>query len=306
MTWPEDNPAAGSVAAATSIRAVLLTSLALTCFAANSLLARAALRGGEIDAATYTSIRLASGAIVLSLIVAVRPVPRIERRSGSWASAAALVLYAAPFSIAYVALPTGTGALVLFGFVQLTLIVAGVARGQWPTTREWIGLVIAFAGLVWLTLPGVSAPDPLSAALMAIAGIAWAVYTLRGRRASNALAATADNFVRSLALIVVIMGASIASGGTHASPSGVLLACASGAIASGLGYSIWYAALRFLTPARSGIVQLAVPVLTAIAGVMLLDEDLTVRLVASGTAILGGIAIATSANVRERTAARTR
>jgi drug/metabolite transporter (DMT)-like permease len=279
-----------------NLDAFALTGAALVCFAANSLFARAALRGMEIDPASYTAIRLASGAMVLALIVAIRRVPPAERRSGSWASAAALFIYAAPFSFAYVTLATGTGALILFGVVQLTLITAGIVRGVWPTLLEWIGLVVAFAGLVWLTLPGVAAPDPLSALLMATAGVAWGLYTLRGKGAANPLAATADNFLRSVVMAAALM--IVAMSGARATLEGTLLACASGAIASGLGYSIWYAALRHLTPARAGIVQLGVPVLTAIAGVLVLDEAMTSRLVVAGIAIVGGIAIAIAGRAR--------
>jgi drug/metabolite transporter (DMT)-like permease len=267
-----------------------LTSLALCFFAANSLLARAALRSGEIDPASNTSIRLASGALVLALLVYARRVPATERRTGSWLSAAALFLYAAPFSFAYVALPTGSGALILFGVVQLTMIAVGMARGLRPAPLEWLGLTIAFAGLVWLMLPGIETPDPLAALLMAIAGVAWGAYSLRGRGAVNPLAATADNFLRSVVFAAALMVATIA--GAHASARGVILACASGAIASGLGYSIWYVALRSLTPTRAAIVQLAVPALTAIAGVLVLGEAMTGRLIVAGIAILGGIAIA--------------
>lgn len=268
-----------------------LTTLTLCCFAANSLLARAALRAGEIDAASYTSVRLASGALVLWLIVRARRTPAAERRSGTWLSAAALFLYAAPFSFAYVALPTGTGALILFGLVQLTMISAGIVRGQRPSGLEWIGLILAFAGLVWMMLPGIATPDPLSAALMAVAGVMWGVYSLRGRGLANPLAATADNFGRSVVFAAALSLAMLAS--AEATFAGVLLACASGAIASGLGYSLWYATLRYLMPARAAIVQLSVPVLAAIAGVIILSEEMTARLVIAGAAILGGIAIAT-------------
>lgn len=286
-------PAASPVKSSHVAVAVSLTLAALICFAANSLLARAALRGHAIDAASYTSIRLASGALVLALIVAIQQVPRTARRSGSWLAAAALFLYAAPFSFAYVSLPTGTGALILFGVVQVTLIVIGIARGQAPTRLEWTGLSIAFAGLVWLSLPGVASPDPFSALLMCVAGVAWGIYTHRGRGAAHPLAATADNFVRTLAMVAVLVVASISQASVTA--HGVMLACASGAIASGMGYTIWYMALRSLTPARSGIVQLAVPVVAAIAGVVLLDEAMTPRLVVAGIAIVGGIGIALGA-----------
>jgi drug/metabolite transporter (DMT)-like permease len=274
----------------TPASAAALTTIALICFAANSLFARAALRSAEIDPASYTAIRLASGALVLWLIVRLRDVPAAERRAGSWGSAAALALYAAPFSLAYVALPTGTGALILFGIVQLTMIGSGMINGIRPTPLEWTGLALAFGGLVLLVLPGIETPDPVSALLMAIAGVAWGLYSLRGRGVANPIAATADNFLRSVPMAAVVMLAMLPW--AHATPTGVLLACGSGAIASGVGYSIWYLALRSLTPTRAAIVQLSVPVLTAIAGVIILSEVATSRLVIAGGAIVGGIGVA--------------
>jgi drug/metabolite transporter (DMT)-like permease len=228
--------------------------------------------------------------------VYLRRVPADERRAGSWLSAAALFLYAAPFSFAYVALPTGTGALILFGVVQLAMIAAGMARGMRPAPLEWLGLAIAFAGLVWLMLPGIETPDPLAALLMAIAGVAWGAYSLRGRGAVNPLATTADNFLRSVVFTAALLAATLA--GAHASSTGVLLACASGAIASGLGYSIWYVALRSLTPTRAAIVQLAVPVLAAAAGAIVLHEVVTARLAIATALIIGGIALALLAKQR--------
>jgi drug/metabolite transporter (DMT)-like permease len=285
-----------SLESARPARIASLTTLALVCFAANSLFARAALRGAEIDPASYTSLRLASGALALWLIVRLTRTSSPDRRAGSWASAAALFLYAAPFSFAYVALPTGTGALILFGVVQLTMFATSIARGERPSALEWTGLFVAFAGLVWLMLPGIATPDPSSAVLMALAGVAWGVYTLRGRGSRNPLAATADNFLRAVAMTAVLSIATMGSART--TTTGALLACASGALASGIGYSIWYAALRHLTAARAGIVQLSVPVLTALAGTILLAEPMTMRLVLAGIAIVGGIALAIAGRVR--------
>jgi len=265
------------------VRVVALVLAALVGFAANSLLCRAALGTGSIDATTFTTIRLASGALVLA-ILARRP------RGGSWASGGALFAYAAAFSFAYLRLTTATGALILFPTVQVTLIAWGVARGERPRPLEWLGIAIALGGLVGLTLPGVAAPDPVGAGLMATAGVAWAIYTLRGRGAANPLAVTADNFARSLPFVAVLL-ASLAVTGGHVTSSGVVLAASSGAIASGIGYSLWYAALPRLAATHAAIVQLPVPVLAAMGGVLVLGESVTLRFVACAAAILGGVAL---------------
>ena len=275
-------------------RIAALTLAALIAFAANSVLARLALRSGAIDAASYTGIRLASGAIVLALLVMAggqRPSGR-----GNWRGAFWLALYALPFSFAYLALTTGTGALILFGAVQLTMIGTGIARGERPANREWLGLVLAVAGLVALVGPGVSAPPAWAAGLMALAGAAWGAYSLRGRGAADPLRETAGNFVRSVAFAVPAL--LLARGGLHADRDGVLLAAASGGLASGCGYAIWYAALPALTATRAAVAQLAVPAIAAAAGIVLLGEPLTLRLLLSGCAILGGVALAVTAGPR--------
>jgi drug/metabolite transporter (DMT)-like permease len=266
--------------------AAILTLLALCAFAANSLLCRLALGAGAIDAATYASVRLLSGAAVL-IPLAFR---RAGRPAGSWPSAAMLFAYAVPFSFAYRTLSAGTGALVLFAAVQITMISAGLRSGERPGAVQWLGLLLAFSGLGYLVRPGLAAPSPAGAGLMAIAGIAWGAYSLRGRRAGKPLAETAGNFARASLLSVIVSGA--AFGSAHATPRGVILAAISGAIASGAGYAIWYAALPALTATRAATVQLAVPVLTAAAGVALLGERVTVRLVLASIAILGGVGLA--------------
>jgi drug/metabolite transporter (DMT)-like permease len=256
-------------------------------FAANSLLCRAALRTDAIDAASFTLVRLVAGALVLSLLVRMRRAPAPAPRNVP--SAAALFAYAIAFSIAYLKLPSGTGALVLFGCVQTTMIVAGLRGGERPRPAIWAAIAVALAGLVYLVLPGLGAPDPIGAALMALAGVAWGIYSLRGRGSPDPLAATAINFAWSVPLAVVAFVAGLAFA-PHASLRGVVLATASGAIASGVGYSIWYTALRGLTATRAAVVQLSVPVITAIGGVLLLGESLSGRLVVSALAILGGVA----------------
>lgn len=280
----------------------LLTLLALLGFAANSLLCRAALSGGaarSIDAGSFTLVRLASGALVLALLLRLRRGGRTTKRHGSWASALALFAYAAGFSLAYVRIGAGVGALLLFGCVQLTMLAAGLARGERPRALEWVGLAVALAGLLGLTLPGASAPDALGALLMAGAGVAWGLYSLRGRGSTDPLAATAGNFVRSvpLALALALLARQL-DAAPHASTKGLLLAAASGALASGVGYSLWYAALPHLSSARAAIVQLCVPVLAAAGAVLLLGEPLTQRLVLGGTALLTGVLLSLRAKQR--------
>jgi drug/metabolite transporter (DMT)-like permease len=276
-------PAAGA-----GLRVAVCTAAALCCFAANSLLARAALAGDSIDAASFTAVRLASGAGVLALLV--RAAGGSPTRRGSWLGALALFAYAIAFSLAYLRIGAGTGALILFGTVQVTMIGRGMYRGERPRPVEWLGMALAVAGLVALTRPGLHAPDPAGALGMALAGGAWAVYTLLGRGTSEPLQATAGNFLRSLlptALLLAVMHR-----GLRAEPAGIALAVASGAIASGLGYSVWYAALPRLSATRAGLVQLAVPALAAGGAVVLLHEPLTLRLVLASALVFGGILVA--------------
>jgi drug/metabolite transporter (DMT)-like permease len=268
-------------------RTLALTLAALVAFAANSLLCRMALAPRLVDAATFTLVRLAAGALTLAVLTATT---RQRQRGGSWASAMALFTYAACFSFAYLRLGAAVGALVLFGVVQLTMIGVGIARGERPGAREWGGLALALAGLVWLTRPGASAPDPLGTALMVAAGAAWGIYSLRARGVASPLGATADNFLRALPAAVIV--SLLAFGRAHASARGLALAAVSGAFASGIGYGVWYAALRGLTAARAAIVQLLVPVLASIGAVALLGERLGGRMVAAGLAIIAGVAVA--------------
>lgn len=272
------------------VRTVACTLAALLGFAANSLLCRAALGSAAIDAATFTLVRLVSGAVALGTLVRLSSGPRPLRGAGSWRAAAALFVYAIAFSFAYLRLGAGVGALVLFGMVQTTMILGGLRAGERPRAAQWGGLAMAFSGLVALTLPGLSAPDPLGAGLMAIAGAAWGVYSLFGRGCAVPLAATADNFLRSLPMAGCASLLCLPL--LHTTPRGLLLAVTSGALTSGIGYSLWYAALRHLPATRAAIVQLGVPVLTALGSTVLLGEVLTVRLVAAGSAILAGIALA--------------
>ncbi len=269
---------------------IALTGAALFGFAANSLLCRTALGDGAIDAASFTAIRIGAGAAVLAVIGWLRTRDD-SARAGSWSSGAALFAYAAAFSFAYLRLTTATGALLLFATVQMTMLGWAVLRGDRPRALEWLGVAIAASGLVVLVAPGLAAPDPIGAVLMIAAGIAWGVYSLRGRGATRPLAATADNFMRAVPLAALLLLTLPIVGG-RCSLEGALLAIASGALASGLGYSLWYAALPELAPSHAAIVQLSVPVIAAAGGALILGESVTYRLVGATAAILGGIALA--------------
>jgi len=271
------------------VKTILLTLLALVAFAANSLLARLALVEGAIDAASFAGIRLGSGAAILAALVLARG----GRPAGSWAGAAALALYAVPFALAYLALTAATGALILFGAVQITMIGVGLRQGERPAGLEWVGLAVAVAGLVYLVSPGLAAPSPGGAAAMAVAGAAWGVYSLLGRGSGRPVATTAGNFLRATPLALGMMAvAGLAAGSVRITVWGALLAVVSGAVTSGLGYVVWYAALAGLTATRAATVQLAVPVLTAFGGVALLGEPITLRLVVASVPILGGVLLA--------------
>jgi drug/metabolite transporter (DMT)-like permease len=266
----------------------------MVCFAANSILCRMALKGDAIDASRFTIIRLASGAAVLSLILLITARRRPARTDGNWISAAMLFLYAMTFSFAYVSLAAGTGALILFGAVQLTMILGALRSGERLAPGEWLGGGMAFAGLVVLTSPGLTAPSLLGSVLMAVAGIGWGVYSLMGRGAANPLGDTAGNFLRTLPFLVVPV--LFLPPGVHLSMNGVLLAVVSGAVASGMGYAIWYMALRGLTATHAAFVQLTAPVLAAAGGVLFLSEGISVRLVVSAVMVLGGVGLAVAAH----------
>jgi drug/metabolite transporter (DMT)-like permease len=261
-----------------------LTALAMGAFAGNSLLCRQALQHTAIDPASFTAVRLISGAAVLWALVRWRG----QRSAGNWASATALFVYAAAFSFAYLSLSAGTGALLLFGAVQATMLGWGLWRGQRLGLGQAAGLVLAMGGLTALLLPGVSAPPVTGALLMLAAGAAWGVYSLRGRGAGEPTAVTAGNFLRAGALALVLGLAGLPW--ARIDPMGLVWALCSGALTSGLGYAVWYAALKGLHPTSSASVQLSVPVLTALGGAALLSEPVTLRLALCSLAILGGIA----------------
>jgi len=271
-------------------RTLTWTALALTAFAANSLLCRRALGHTALDAASFSTIRLAAGAVVLWAIARSKGTVAGSAR-GSWGSATLLFLYAVPFSFAYVSLSAGTGALILFAAVQTTMLALALSSGERPHAVQWAGLMLALGGLVFLVMPGLTAPSIRGSVLMAIAGASWGFYSLRGRRAVDPLAETAGNFARAVPLALLV--SLIAASRSGWSVEGALLAVLSGALASGLGYVAWYAALTGLTATRAAGLQLAVPVIAAAGGVIFLAEPVTLRLVVSGASILGGVALAT-------------
>jgi drug/metabolite transporter (DMT)-like permease len=272
--------------ASTAGNVAVLTVVAMLAFAANSLLCRVALGRELIDAATFATVRIIAGAVTLGLIV----LPRWRSRGRStpdWWAAAMLFVYVAGFSFAYVTLGAGTGALILFSAVQLTMFVVALRGGEHFPLQSWLGLAIAVAGLIYLVSPGLTAPDPLGAVLMALAGIAWGVYSLRGRGAADPLSSTANNFICVVPMVILLILVFV--GDIRVSPPGLALAVTSGAVTSGLGYVAWYAALRGLSGTRAATVQLSVPVIAAIGGVLLLAEPITMRLLVASAATLGGV-----------------
>jgi len=272
----------------TALSGVIFTVIAMLAFAANSLLCRQALGQGLIDAATFTSVRVLSGALTLALIVLVRQRPKAPS-TANWRSAFMLFTYMALFSFAYISLNAGTGALILFGAVQLTMFIFALRDGEHFTLFSWGGLALAIGGLIYLVSPGVTAPDPLGAAFMTIAGVAWGLYSLMGRGVADPLEATARNFAYSVPLVLIV--SLFFMNDFSSTLTGLLLGVASGAIASGCGYVIWYAALPSLTATRAATVQLSVPAIASFGGVILLSEDLTLRLLVASAATLGGVAI---------------
>jgi len=274
----------------TPARTLALTALAMTAFAGNSLLCRIALKHTSLDAASFTAIRLLSGALVLWLVA--RRWRSAQSGAGSWPSALALFAYAAGFSFAYVSLPAATGALLLFGAVQATMIGYGLYKGERFRRLQLIGLMLAFGGIVGLLLPGLSAPPLAGALLMLGAGVAWGVYSLRGKGAGDPTRVTAGNFLRAVPLALALSLAMLMlKGGTSLDAAGVGYAVASGALTSGLGYALWYAVLPALKATTAATVQLSVPVIAALGGIAFLGEPVTLRLALASAAILGGIAL---------------
>jgi drug/metabolite transporter (DMT)-like permease len=275
---------------ADNLKITALTTLALIAFAGNSVLCRLALADSSIDAASFTTVRLVSGAVALLLILYAGNSGARAPSYGSWPSAAMLFLYAVCFSFAYISLDTGVGALILFGMVQATMVAGALWAGDRPAIAEWAGWLLAVIGFVWLVSPGLTAPSPIGSLLMAGAGVGWGIYSLRGRREPHALAGTAYNFVRSVPMVIIVSLLFLED--VHLTTAGVVYAALSGAITSGVGYAIWYAALRSISSMQAAMVQLSVPVLAAAGGVLLLSESVSLRLIVSSLLILGGIFLA--------------
>lgn len=266
----------------------LAASAAVMAFAGNSVLSRLALGRGSIDAATFSLVRFGAGAVMLAAMLWL-----IEGRravvAGSWTSALVLLVYAVPFSYAYLTLSAGTGALLLFGSVQVTMMTTALVSGERPTVLQWLGLALAFGGLVYLLRPGLTAPPAGGSVLMVGAGVFWGTYSLLGRTSVRPLAHTAGNFVRVFPLLLLAWIADRPH--WHVTAAGVAVAALAGTITTGLGYVVWYSALGRLTATRASIVQIAVPVLAAAGGVVIMRESMTLRLVLSATMVLGGVSL---------------
>ena len=275
------------------IKLSFYTTLALLAFAGNSVLCRLALGDESIDAASFTSIRLLSGIATLILIVVVsrkdNQTATLLKTSGSWLASLMLFIYAAAFSFAYISLDTATGALILFASVQFTMIFISLISGNRPHSLEWLGILIAFAGFFYLVAPNINTPSFDSFILMVLAGIAWGAYTLIGRGSRTPLHDTTSNFLRTLPFVLVLILFSLSN--FHLSQQGILLAILSGAIASGIGYAIWYRALRELSVTLAAVLQLLVPIIAGIGGLIFAQEAITIRLVIASILVLGGILI---------------
>lgn len=279
------------------MRTFLYAGLAMLAFAANSVLCRVALRQDLIDPAAFSAIRIAAGAAMLLLVGARRSEPGLPARR-FFLTSCLLALYAVPFSFAYVQLTTGTGALILFGCVQITMLLGALLAGERLLLIQGCGLAAALAGLILLVLPTLATPSLAAALRMALAGVAWGLYSWRGKGSSDPLAATTANFVGALPLVLIVAVAS--RGSLHFSARGVALSAVSGALASGLGYVAWYAALRRLTGLQASVIQLCVPVLAALGGVIFLAESFSARLGLATALVLGGIALAVVGRERWR------
>lgn len=269
---------------------IALTVIAMLAFAANSVLCRLALIESEgvisIDAASFTSIRLLSGAITLAIIILIRT-GELQPQKIKLLPVLMLFTYAICFSFSYINIATATGALILFGTVQLTMILYGLIKGERPGLMAGVGILFAFSGLVYLLLPGISAPPIISAFLMVLAGLAWGVYSLAGKGVDNPIVATCWNFIGTIPLVIITF--MVFHNNVQLTQKGIVLAILSGSLASGIGYTIWYKALPHLTATRAATVQLTVPIIAAIGGVILLSEPVTTRMIIASCAVLGGV-----------------
>lgn len=270
-----------------SINIIACTIFALLAFAGNSVLCRFALGEKTIDAASFTAIRLLSGIVILIIAARLTRKPEEVRSKGSWLAASMLFTYAVAFSYGYISLDTGTGALILFGAVQITMIVASIVSGNRLHYSEWLGLFIAFSGLVYLIIPSLTTPSLIGFILMTASGVAWGFYTLVGRSSKQPINDTAYNFLRTSPFILALIIFTFKD--SNLSPEGILLAVLSGAIASGVGYAVWYVAIREISVTQAAVVQLLVPIMAATGGVIFTSEIITLRLVESSALVLGGV-----------------
>ncbi len=271
------------------MKIVLCTIFALIAFAGNSVLCRLALGENTIDAASFTAIRMLSGIIVLLVLLKLTQTSNARISKGSWKASFFLFLYALAFSFAYISLETGVGALILFGSVQITMILSSVISGNKLHFIEWSGALIAFSGFVYLVMPDLTSPTFTGFVLMAVAGIAWGFYTLAGKGSQNPMSDTTYNFLRTLPLVIILIAVTFQH--SALTQKGILLAALSGGVTSGIGYAIWYTALGGLSALQAAVVQLLVPVIAAAGGVLFSDEIVSLRLLLSSALILGGIGI---------------
>jgi len=269
------------------LKTSLLTGMALIAFAANSVLCRLALGNEAIDAPSFTGIRLLSGAITLFIILTIKGSNKGTLSKGSWTAGLMLFLYAITFSYAYLSVDTGTGALILFGSVQITMIMLSLVSGTRLHLIEWSGVIIAFTGFIYLILPDITTPSVNGFVLMTVSGMSWGIYTLKGRGSKNPLMDTSYNFLRTIPFVALL--AIFTTQNMSYSFEGIILALISGAITSGVGYTIWYIALGGLSSTQAAVLQLSVPVIAAIGGVVFVSEEITIRLIISATIVLSGI-----------------
>lgn len=273
------------------MKTILLTLFALVAFAGNSVLCRYALKDDMVDASSFTAIRLISGAIFLITLLLIKGRGRVDWKAGSWSSSLFLFIYTVAFSFAYINLDTGVGALILFGFVQVTMVLSNLARGNKLQAIEWIGLLVAFSGLVWLLLPSATAPSLFGFIVMAISGIAWGFYSLAGKGSTNPILHTATNFLRTIPFVCLFILFNLET--LNITYEGVVLAVVSGAITSGLGYAVWYVAINGLSITQAAVLQLTVPIIATFGGVLFSQEVINIQLLISTLLVLGGILIVT-------------
>jgi drug/metabolite transporter (DMT)-like permease len=276
------------------LKKLFLISIALIAFAGNSVLCRYALKDDVIDASSFTAIRLISGAVFLIGLVAFKNKLNINWKGGSWLSAFWLFLYAAAFSFAYISLKTGIGALILFGAVQITMVLMNLIKGQRLLWLEWFGLVLAFSGLAYLLIPSSTSPSLVGSLLMAVSGVAWGFYTLAGRGSLNPLVDTANNFLKSIPFVLICVLVFVAFYDLNITGNGIVLAVVSGAITSGLGYAIWYLVLDTISVTQAAVIQLTVPIIAAFGGVVFASEAISMELVVSSMLVLGGVLLVTA------------